>query len=61
VPDQLPTHEQIGYLYLFAHYSQMQAEQLRNRADEILEALPWLYSITEDTAAKAAAEGREDA
>jgi hypothetical protein len=59
-PDQLPTHEQIGYLYLFAHYSKLQADQIRDEANRIMAALPLLESTRVDVPLRLEAEGRSD-
>jgi hypothetical protein len=47
-PSTLPTHEQIGYLYLFAYYMQMRAGEIRDLADRLEGSLPVLHGITLD-------------
>jgi hypothetical protein len=50
-PETLPTHEQIGYLYLFAHYVEMRADEVRDLANKITGALPPIGCIPGDIAA----------
>jgi hypothetical protein len=38
-PETLPSHEQIGYLYLFAYYMNMRAEEISREASQIMGAL----------------------
>jgi hypothetical protein len=51
-PKSLPTHEQIGYLYLFAYYMSMRASEIRREADEIMVALSGLGIIQTDVPLK---------
>ncbi len=46
--DALPTHEQIGYLFLFAHYMEMRGADIAEHADRIIGALPCLDSVRTD-------------
>jgi hypothetical protein len=55
-PELLPTHEQIGYLYLFAHYMDMRADEIRREANEILVALSGLGIIQTDVPLRRAAK-----
>lgn len=64
-PEALPTHEQIGFLYLFGYWMQMRAEEVSDLARRIEGSLPGLESLRTDApmqaARKAAEEGRGDA
>jgi hypothetical protein len=45
-PDPLPTYEDIGRLYTFAHHvKHASVRQIEQRADEILDALPTLEDM----------------
>jgi elongation factor P--beta-lysine ligase len=50
----VPTYENIGHLYLFAEHMKTDAEQVTDRANEILGALMDLDSIRAETEANGA-------
>jgi hypothetical protein len=59
-PKTMPTHEQIGQLYLFAHYMNLRADEIRDHAERIVGALPGLGTTAADVALAQAAKREGD-
>lgn len=58
IPDVLPTHADVGRLYLFAHYLELRSWDLAQFSKEIVEALPLLGEMPSNVEIYLAREAR---